>query len=80
MAATPKPPAPALSKKVRFTFVLTPEVIERIRTAAFWTPGASMSGIVAEATEIYIRKLEKQRGAKFVDRTGQVRTGKPPQK
>jgi hypothetical protein len=75
--ATRKPapePAPTMAK---ITVNLPPEVAELVRTAAFWTPGASVASIVAAGIRSEVKRLEKKRGAAFPKRRGPVKAGRP---
>jgi hypothetical protein len=63
--------------KERFTVQLPVEVTERARNAVYWTPGATLADLVAEALAKHIDDLERERGEPFPERTGKVKTGRP---
>ena len=76
--ATPAPDQPAkAAAKERVTFKLDAELIERIRDAVYWTPGATMAAVIERAMIDHLAKLERERGSKFPRRSGAVRTGRP---
>jgi hypothetical protein len=62
----------------RLTLVISESLMERIRNAAFWTPGETLSGLGERAVELEIERLEKQNGGPFAPRTQAVRRGRPP--
>ncbi len=63
--------------KERATFQLPVELIERTRNAVYWTPGATMAGIMEAALVTHMDRLEKKRGEAFPERTGALKTGRP---
>ena len=73
-AAQEEPPA---EKKVRLTLHLRKDVQERLRAAAYWTPGETLAGIVERAVVAEVDRMEKERGAAFAA-SGKLRTGRPP--
>ena len=68
---------PVKQAKERATFQLPVGLIERTRNAVYWTPGATMAGIMEEALAAYLGRLEKKRGEPFPERAGALRTGRP---
>ena len=71
-------PKPTGTKKERATFQLPPEILNRARDAVYWTPGATMAGLMEEALRLHLAKLEKNRGEPFPSRRGAVlKTGRP---
>src|ERR1700758_4602530 len=74
---TPAEAEPQEAAKERVTFKLSLDLIERIRDAVYWTPGATMTRLMEEALTAYLEKLERNRGNAFPRRTGAVRTGRP---
>ena len=67
----------AQAKKERATCQLPVELIERVRDAVYWTPGATMAGFFEEALKRHLEQLEKKRGKPFPHRSGQLKTGRP---
>lgn len=63
--------------KQRFTVGLDADTIERVRNAAFWTPGETLSSISSRALEAEIERMEAARGEPFPERTGDIPTGRP---
>ncbi|MBV8590224.1 MAG: hypothetical protein JO212_09215 [Acetobacteraceae bacterium] len=78
-SARPEPTTdqPAKAAKERVTFKLDAELIEHIRDAVYWTPGATMAALIERAMIDHLAKLERERGSKFPRRSGAVRTGRP---
>jgi hypothetical protein len=81
----PRPLEPAVQvqeespaeKKVRLTIHLRKDVQERLRAAAYWTPGETLAGIVERAVDAEVDRMEKERGEAF-PASGKLRTGRPP--
>jgi hypothetical protein len=61
----------------RITVVLSPETIERLRAAAYWTPGETVTHLVERGTLAEIARLERKRGEVFPCVGGSVRRGRP---
>jgi len=68
---------PAPLPKTRATFQLPGKLMERARDAVYWTPGATLAGIMEEALTAHLDTLEKRRGASFPGRGGTLKTGRP---
>jgi hypothetical protein len=60
-----------------YGFKLREEIVERMRDAAYWIPGLTMTAIVEKSVEQYLDQLEKDMG-KIAPRSGDVKTGRPP--
>jgi hypothetical protein len=63
--------------KVAFHARLDPEILDRARDAAYWTPGLNLSRLVEVALVHEIARLEKSRGTPFPKRRGPLPTGRP---
>jgi hypothetical protein len=61
----------------RLTLVLPAALVDRVRNAAFWTPGETLAGIGARAVLAELSKLERANGGPFPSRTQPVRKGRP---
>lgn len=61
--------------KIRFTVQLPMDVVEAARNAAYWTPGASLNGLVELGLKAEVARMEKKRGEPFPKRKGQLKTG-----
>lgn len=72
-----KEPEPELPKKERVTVLLPEDVLERARTACYWTPALTMAELVERALTAEIERLERKRGEAFPPREGRLRTGRP---
>ncbi len=71
------PKLTAVGDAERATFQLPANLVERARDAVYWTPGATMAGLVEAALSVHLGKLEKKRGEPFPERAGALRTGRP---
>lgn len=79
-AARPRSAAPTLAaRRQRITFQFPADLIERLRNAAFWSPGASMAGLAEQALAETLQRLEKQRGKPFPPRRHPLRPGRKVQ-
>lgn len=61
----------------RLTAYVEPEVLERAKAAAYWTPGLTLSALTTEALVREVDRLEKERGEPFPARGGELPRGKP---
>lgn len=61
----------------RLTAYVDPQVLERAKAAAFWTPGLSLSGLVQAALLRELERLEAERGGPFPERRGTLTRGRP---
>lgn len=75
--ATAQTAEPARTVKERATFQLPAGLIERARNAVYWTPGATMAGLMETALSAYLDHLESQQGKAFPERGGALKTGRP---
>ena len=67
-------------KKVISEKITTPfpvELIERVRNAVYWEPDATLAGIIVEAVEQAIDRMEKERGEAYPPRRNRLRSGRP---
>ena len=73
------PAVPIIDRpKERLTVLISGEVLNRLRNAVFWTPGVTMTGIVERCISDAIATLEKERGARFPQRSSELKAGRPP--
>jgi hypothetical protein len=75
VAAPPEAPSEAATE--RFSASLPVALVERARTAVYFTPGLTLSGLVAAALAHEIGRLEQERGQPFPAVRGKLRTGRP---
>ena len=66
-----------MKQKHRLTLHLSRDVQERLRAAAYWTPGETLTGIVERAVIAEVNRMEQERGAPFAA-PGKLRSGRPP--
>lgn len=70
-------PEPKKAAKERATFQLPVELIDRARNAVYWTPGATMAGVMEAALTAQLERMEKKRGSPFPERDGALKAGRP---
>jgi hypothetical protein len=70
---TPTDPAP----EARLTLVMQPDLLERVRNAAFWTPGETLAAIGYRGVMAEVLRMEEANGGPFPQRTRPNRTGRP---
>lgn len=59
------------------TAYVAPEVLEKAKDVAFWTPGMTLSALVTAALEAELERREKERGEPFPPRSGDLPKGRP---
>jgi hypothetical protein len=64
--------------EARLTLVMQPELLDRIRNAAFWSPGETLAAIGYRGIMQEVERMEKKNGGPFPPRTKPNRTGRPP--
>ncbi len=64
-------------KRQRMTVSLPAELVERVRDAAYWTPGSTMAGLITQALEDLLKQREVQNGRPFAPRLGALKPGRP---
>jgi hypothetical protein len=70
-------PVPLRVPKERVTFQLPVDLIDRARNAVYWTPGATVAGLMEDALTAHLAYIEQQRGAPFPPREHALKTGRP---
>jgi hypothetical protein len=58
----PKTPTPNPTPEARLTLVMQPDLLERVRNAAFWTPGETLAAIGHRGIMAEVEKMEKKNG------------------
>jgi hypothetical protein len=69
---------PPEHKEARLTLVMQPELLERVRNAAFWSPGETLAAIGHRGVLAELQRMEEQNGGPFPPRSRPLRTGRPP--
>lgn len=64
-------------KRQRMTVSLPTDLVERVRDAAYWSPGSTMAGLITEALEGLLKQRELQNGRPFAPRLGALKPGRP---
>ena len=72
----PSPP----SQYQRVTVSLPTALIERLRNAVYWTEDLPMAGLVAEAIQDIVTKMEKANGGTFPQRVSPLKRGRRQRK
>ena len=79
-AGPPAAPKPSGSRKVRVSFSLPLDLVERARNAAWWKAGPpdglTLSAIVEAGLRRELGRLEKKNGGPFKAREGHLRPGR----
>lgn len=70
-------PAPSRVLKERVTFQLPVDLIERARNTVYWTPGATVAGLMEDALTAHLAHIEQERGTPFPPRERALKTGRP---
>jgi hypothetical protein len=73
--ADKKPKQPA--KPGRMTVVISPEVAERARNAAYWEPGVTVAGLIEAGLTREVDRLERERGESYPKRRTKLKAGRP---
>lgn len=68
---------PPRVQKERVTFQLPVDLIERARNAVYWTPGATVAGLMEDALTAHLAHLEQQHGVPFPSRERPLKKGRP---
>ncbi len=63
--------------KLKESFFISSSTMDRARNAVFSMPGATLSGTVEEALEMWLRSKERTHGGPFPERTCRIKTGRP---
>ena len=63
--------------KLKESFFISSATMDRARNAVFAMPGATLSGAVEEALEMWLRSKERTNGGPFPERTCRIKTGRP---
>jgi len=65
-----RPPLPPEERRAfeRTSIKVDPDLMDRLRDAAYWTPGATLGRLFEEGAEMILEALEKERGEPFPPR------------
>ena len=66
--------------KVRRTFIVETDALERARNAVYWTPGLPLSSLVSSALHKAVTALENEQGTTFRKREKELVGGRPLKK
>ncbi len=66
----------AAAPKERVTIALPAELMDRARNTVYWTPGATLSGLVEDAMVNALERLEREHGGPFVSRSSNLKPGR----
>lgn len=70
--AVKQPPKPG-----RVTVLISPEVVERARNAAYWEPGVTVAGLIEVGLSRELDRLERERGESYPKRRAKLKAGRP---
>ncbi len=63
--------------KIRTTFHLPADLVDRLRNAVYWTPGLTLAELAETALRDAVATLEKKRGEPFPRREKELVGGRP---
>lgn len=69
-------PEPAKVARERVTIALPADLMERARNAVYWTPGATLAGLVEEAMADAMDRLEQENAGTFKPRSSNLKPGR----
>ncbi len=69
-------PEPVAAPRERVTIALPADLMERARNAVYWTPGATLAGLVEDAMADAMDRLEQENGRAFKSRSGNLKRGR----
>jgi hypothetical protein len=75
-AAVEQPSGPPAAPRERVTIALPADLMERARNAVYWTPGATLAGLVEEAVRVELAKREAEEGGPFKARSSHLKPGR----
>lgn len=67
---------PVAAPRERVTVALPAELMERARNAVYWTPGATLAGLVEDGVADALGRLEQQNGGAFKRRSSNLKPGR----
>jgi hypothetical protein len=75
-AAVEESSAPPSIPRERVTIALPADLMERARNAVYWTPGATLAGLVEDAVRVELAKREAESGGAFKARRSRLKPGR----
>ncbi len=69
-------PEPAKAPRERVTIALPADLMERARNAVYWTPGATLAGLVEDAVADALDRLEQENSGPFRPRSSNLKPGR----
>jgi hypothetical protein len=77
VAPEAKKPGQAKSQKV--TVVLSDDLVNRLRNIVYWSqnPKRTIAGILEEAAEDAVKRIEKEHGGQYPQRPEELKGGRP---
>ena len=72
----PIAPAAVEPARERLTVSLPVDLVERARNAVWWTPGATLAGLVENALAADMDRLEAENGGAFKARSANLKPGR----
>jgi hypothetical protein len=75
-AVVEEPAVPLAPSRERVTIALPADLMERARNAVYWTPGATLAGLVEEAVRVELAKREAESGGAFRPRNSRLTPGR----
>lgn len=63
--------------KMRITFYISKDIVEKAKNAAYWTPGMTLSSLAEHALTSHVGELEAERESPFPRRERELVKGRP---
>ena len=63
--------------KMRITFYISKDIVEKAKNAAYWTPGMTLSSLAEHALTSHVGQLEAERECPFPRREHELVKGRP---
>ncbi len=67
----------AAARKEKLTVLLTPDIIERVKNAAYWNPRLTIASIAERGIAQVIEEIEREHGGPYPPREEELRGGRP---
>lgn len=66
-----------VAKKEKLTVLLTHDIIERVKNAAYWNPRLTIAAIAERGIAQIIEEIEREHGGPYPPREEELRGGRP---
>jgi hypothetical protein len=70
-------PRPSAARKEKLTVLLTHDIIERVKNAAYWNPRLTIAAIAERGIAHVIEEIEREHGGPYPPREEELKGGRP---